>query len=174
MSFFNFQKDKLYSIYDDIETTNFHVGYFIDSDEDFLLFNLITTRGFEDGFFLMREENVYRVDFEDRYIDRITKLMQIHNQCKRTSSFSNSDGLVKSLLEFAQNNYFLVVIELENGDFVTGNIESVESDGVIIHIVSDDGVVEGKSKIWFDSILRMAVDSGEGRNIQALMNQYHK
>ena len=86
MSFFNFQKDKLYSIYDDIETTNFHVGYFIDSDEDFLLFNLITTRGFEDGFFLMREENVYRVDFEDRYIDRITKLMQIHNQCMATSS----------------------------------------------------------------------------------------
>lgn len=164
-----FDGDKLYSVYDDISEDSFHVGYFVCSDDLFAVFNLFTTRGYEDGFYLTRLSNIYRIDFEDCYSHRILRLSQINNQKKSDVVFSRGISPMLSILDFSQKSEFLVTVELENGAFVTGEIDSFSEDLLTINVVSDDGVVNGKAVILIDTILRLRSNSGTERNLQALL-----
>ena len=62
----------IYAIYDDDDDT-FRVGYLISTNEEHSLFRLYTTRGYDDGFYITKTEEIYRVDYNNAYIKHYCK-----------------------------------------------------------------------------------------------------
>jgi len=169
MSNFILKKDQLCSFYDDIAEGDFRVGYFVFCDQTYAIFNLLTTRGYEDGLYLTRLDNIYRVDCDDRYTQRIERLSEINGSGRVDVNFSEKEDAITAVLAFSKNNGFLVTVEVEDGELVTGSIDTVDDEWITFNVISDDGILDGKSAVLIDSIVRLHCNSGRERNIQALM-----
>ena len=77
------QSGKLYSFWDDAGENKFNVGYLLESDEEFTLFNSLTTTGAENGLYLTRTEDIFRIDSEDAYTKKIARLFHLQGETPR-------------------------------------------------------------------------------------------
>ena len=158
----------IYAIYDDDDDT-FRVGYLISTNEEYSLFRLYTTRGYDDGFYITKTEEIYRVDYNNAYMKRILKLNnRIDNIDSPKNLNFNIKNLLVSLLNYAHENDCIVTIRLANGDVVTGLIINVNDKQVFMNVINEDGESDGDSTIKTDVISRIWCDSGYERNIQML------
>ena len=164
-------KDKLYSVYEEPGDDTFHVGYFISSDEATALFNIFTTRGYEDGLFLTQVENIYRLDCDDRYTNRIAKLAEIHQQEKASVQMPSDLPLLIALFQYAQKNDFFVSVELDSEDLISGSVREIGEEHLLLDVIDEDGISDGTSLLLLDSVVRASCNSGRERNIQALFQR---
>ena len=161
-------RDRLCCIYDDAGDDTFRVGYLICHDNSTTLWNLFTTRGYEDGFYLTPSNEIFRLDFDNPYTARISGLMRMHGQRPASLHPETELPLAAYLLQYSKANSIYVTVMLDNGDRVTGEVADVGEACAMLAVVDDDGKQCGTSIIRNDAIVRIWSDSGVERSIQEL------
>lgn len=159
--------ETLVSFYDDInDTEKFYVGYYICSDDEFALFNLVTTRGYEDGLYLTAIDNIFRIDYDDLYTKKIEKLFCINNQRKIDFPNNNSE-LFKNIVNYSIENDYIVSIGYEDNQ-ISGFVKEFYNDYIVISSVNEYGEYDGRSIVSNSIIEFLRCNSGDERNISLL------
>jgi len=128
------------------------------SDEWVVLAN-ITPQGMYDGFCLIRTNDVLRIGFKSKHIEKINKLYTVKKQ-KHTQYNVSQEILLFGFLEFAQGNNFIVSVLLLDSEYfdVQGYIKKIEKDLLTIEIVDNYGEIDGETQIKLEDINRMTCD----------------
>jgi|GEM_PF-1617864 len=171
------QNGKLYSFWDDAGENKFNVGYLLESDEEFTLFNSLTTTGAENGLYLTRTEDIFRIDSEDAYTKKIARLFQLQGETQR--DWQNAvDSVLAGFLSHAKNKQKLISVKTDDGDTVTGRLLdydlTYEEETVTLRRIDDNGNQDGFSVIRLDCIDRFASDSYNERAIELLYQSNQK
>lgn len=162
------------SVYDNRDDVDeFFVGYCIGISESYCLFNLITTRGYEDGYYLTMTDDIYKINDGDNYSKKIKNLFENLNQ-KLSKKLSVSDDLVKDLLlESQRKNYIVSLAINDTVPSLTGFISSIDEEFINVEIIDDYGNADGQSIIEKSDITRIYCNSGNERNLGVLF-EYNK
>ena len=165
-------KGKILSIYDQTEeNNNFHVCYYLGGDDTHILFQSISTRGYDNGFYLIPIDYIYRIDIDDAYTKRIEKLFRLHNQSLKENVCMNSgESIIMHLLRYAQENHLITSLFTESEVAVTGWISDVDIEHNVLRIeqLTQFGERDGIVYLNIGSIEKIISDSGEERCIQML------
>lgn len=160
------------SVYDETEQAgSFHVCRFLCCDEVHILFQAITTRGYDDGFYLIPLDCVYRVDMDDEYTERIALLFQLHEQPLIDHCFfDKKESLLLQMLRYAQTHRFVISLFLENEDDITGRILDINTDGnsLCIEKLTESGKKDGTIYLDLRCIEKIICNSGVERCIEML------
>ena len=159
------------SIYDETETNGkFHVCRCICCDETYVLFQAITTRGFDDGFYLIPINYIYRIDIDDEYTNRIERLFHLQNQLISEDFCFSEGSLLAQLFAYAKQHKLVTSLFIESGDDITGQISDIDTEAnqILIDKLTLDGKYDGRAILDMESIEKVICDSGEERCIEML------
>lgn len=156
------------SFWDDEGDEDFRVGYLLGSNEDFSLFALVTTRGYDDGWYLTPTACITRIDVSDRYTNRIEKLFSMQKQEKRPV-LEKADILTDAwFCAQAKSRGEMVSAYLETGETISGFISDWTDETVTFARIDEEGREDGISAISWDSIIKLRSDSGDERILTSL------
>lgn len=151
------------SFWDDEGDEDFRVGYLLGSNEDFSLFALVTTRGYDDGWYLTQTDRIFRVDVSDRYTARIEKLFSLQKQEKRPI-LENADVLSDAwFCAQAKEAEEPVSAYLNTGETISGFVIDWTDETVTFARIDEEGRKNGISTVAWDAIVKLRRDSGEER-----------
>lgn len=162
------------SIYDTTETNGkFHVCRCLCCDETYMLLQTITTRGFDDGFYLIPIDYIYRIDIDDEYTNRIERLFHLQNQSISENFCFGEGPILIQLFTYAKQNKLVTSFFIENGDDITGRISDIdtETNQIAIDKLTLDGKSDGRAILDVESIEKVICNSGEERCIEMLEGQ---
>jgi hypothetical protein len=158
------------SVYDDVsDSDKFKVGFLVRFTERYALFNCITTRGYEDGYYLTLVDDIYRIDTNSQYLEKIYALWNGLKQ-KRKDVFAIKSDVITDLLAYSQENELIVSIFLfeQQSTSITCSIKEISDDTIICAVVDDYGRDDGTTHIQKADIVRIYCNSGNERNLQYL------
>lgn len=155
-----FKHDTVYSIWDDCDDDTFRVGFYIGGNEKYSLFELITTRGYNDGIYLTETESVYRADCGDSYTRRIEKLFGIQRQERMLGITGADDCSPEWLFELAKSNNYILSVQTVDGDTISGYVNECVDGVVTIDRLNDDGEQDGTTSLLIEMIVRIRCNSG--------------
>lgn len=172
MSLNHIPSRKFLSVYDESDSDNvFHVCRKLCCDHTYTLFQLITTRGYDDGLYLIPTEYIFRVDAEDEYTARIEKLFHLLKQpLLEVVEIGEDASLLLWVLDHARKNTLVTSLFLDNGDDVTGRILETDPENGSLHmeLLNENGEKDGFSFIRMDNIEKIICNSGVERCIEML------
>lgn len=159
-------KEKILSFYCDIENPQTHLTGYIDSfNSDDLLIRHVTPSGFYDGFILIRRSDLFRIDSQGKYEDKIEFLYKYRGQSH--PSFTTADDLLSSVLDFAQTNSLVTSIEIPD-TILTGFICEHSNEQINVLLIDKYGDHNGNTIISSADIISVAVDSMVEQDIKIL------
>lgn len=170
------QLQELACIYSNHNTAgNFNVGRIAAVDEDFTLIYSITTNGGFDGYYIQDTESIVRVDTNNRYLEKIKKMLA-KDLPAPIEIPDEYDDLVRVLLNHAYRNGSYVSFELgDSGKFdVDGIILELREDICRLLLTDEYGYPDGISNFAIDEITRGECDSESGRTIRRLYDEVVK
>lgn len=153
----------LYSFWDDYHDDDFRVGYFMGGNEKFLLFSLVSTRGFDDGLYLTLNQNIFRADSSDEYTRRINRLFNIQGQKNRTLDKSFGEITGCNFCKTAQRHGEPLSIFINSGDTICGYVKNIFEDAVQLNKLNENGQDDGEALVLWECIEKYRMDSGEER-----------
>ncbi len=169
-----FTKGQIMSFYDQtVEDGVFHVGRYLCKDDDFVLFQAISTRGYDDGLYLIPTDYIFRIDIDDDYTKRIERLFALQKQHCPELSFSGEKSILIQLIDYAEKNRLVTSLFFEDGEDITGQMIDVDPEGdrVRVQMLTQDGEKNGTSFVSIDRIEKVVCDSGLERMIEMLMTE---
>ena len=167
----NIDRETFLSLYDQTESDgNFHVCRYLEKDDTFVLFQAISTRGYDDGFYLIMLEHIYRVDIADEYTNRVKKLFELQKQPYYDSYSLNENSLLGGLFSYAKQNDYVISIFLEDGEDITGRINRIDFNDEVVCVekLTENGDKDGISFIELNEIEKVICNSGVERCIEML------
>lgn len=163
-----FKHGTVYSFWDDYDDESFRVGFYIGGNEMYSLFELISTRGYNDGIYLTDTASVYRADCGDSYTCRMEKLFAIQKQ-DHIQGITNADNCSPAwLFEFAKSKNYVLSVQTEDGDTISGYVDEYSDDAVTINRLNDDGEYDGVTGLLTEKIIRIRCNSGNDLILQQL------
>lgn len=160
-------KRKVASVYLDKEDTCHHLtGYITACNDDEVLIAHINTRGEYDGFIYEYASNVYRVDYDGEYEDKIGTLYKLKHQ-SHPQFEPDEENILFSLLKFAENSEFLVSLEDEENS-VTGFLKSFSDTQIELETVNDYGKYSGVTVIDLEMVETISVDTDYEQDVKLL------
>jgi hypothetical protein len=141
------------------DLSKFLVAKVLKVSDEWVVVTTITTKGMYDGFLLIRLDDVLRLNFKTKYIEKANKLYTAKKQ-KHAQYNEVQEDLLLGFLEFAQLNNFIVSVQLlSSEDFdVQGYIKEIEKDLLIIETVNNYGEYDGESYLKLEDINMMTCD----------------
>lgn len=161
-------ENKIMSFYtNDDETTKFGCGIILSINDELVLFKSITPFGEDDGIVCLYLDDIYRLNYNDKY-DK--KIAQLYSYDDSYDVFKDADLSLEYILQYAKVNNYIVEIELFDSGLtdVTGYVDSVNDDNVIISSIDEYGEDDGKTLILIDNITCLSCNSMEARKLQRL------
>lgn len=152
-------QEKMVEIYTDIEDgEKFSVAKVLDVSEDYTILANVSPNGMNDGFSLIKTEDIYQLNTETRYIQNIEKLYKAKKQNHLKIDIDNEDLLI-GFLEFAQKNRCPILMELFESSIVQGFVKDISEDIVIVSNLTDDGDPDGESFFKLEDISFISCDN---------------
>jgi len=170
----NISKGTFLSLYDNTMVNNsFHVCRFLCADDKFAIFQAISTRGYDDGFYLIPLDYIYRIDVNDDYTKRIEKLFILHEQQQHEEFILSNEFIMYQLLSYAKENKLVTSFFMDDDNSITGLITNIDFDEDILYIkrLTEDGKYNGCTFVKLENIEKVICDSGVERCIEMLTNQ---
>ena len=165
-------KNNLVAIYTDEENPeNFNVGFVAAINENDIIIKHVAPSGSYDGFILKKTAEIFQIEYEGGYINKIEKLYRL--QTKRHSRFPISNtNLTTELLKFAIENKFVVSVELNNDGIMNaqGVVLDVNEDDLQIAQLDEYGNKDGYANLDVRSITRIDCDTDQEQILRMLIN----
>jgi hypothetical protein len=153
---------ELVELYTDIENVDkFAVAKVLKVSDDYVILANVSPIGMYDGFHLLNTDETYQINVETRYIQNIKKLYMAKKQNHIEFDVDN-ENLMLGMLEFAEKNNFVVVVELFEGGTVQGFIKNIEDSILVVSILTDSGEPDGESYMNLEDITSISCDNEEG------------
>lgn len=164
------ERKKLVSIYCSDDTEKFYAGYILEVNHEDILFQHITPNGKYDGYILKKTASVYRVGYDESYLDKVQKLYEFEVKKHKEINIDANNIMVSFLNEASKNNW-ITVIELCDSDFddVQGMVIAVNSDCIAVQKIDDQGRCDGVTYFDADTVTRVECDAEEGQSLKLLI-----
>lgn len=143
------------------------------SNKQFLMKH-ISPEGLYDGYVIRNLEDVFRVDFNGLYEQRLFKLYMSQNQHHEDfikATIKDDLNLYKESLIAAKNLKLVVSVtvdQTETQDSITGWVKFISNSEVVISKISFEGLDDGESIIYIDDILKMNCDTSDEKSLKIL------
>lgn len=156
---------------DEDDTYRFSVGYILAANDIEFLIEEISPLGKYDGLSCRLINDIIKLEYDNEYIDNISKLFEYHKE-KRNNSIIIKDSPLISLFDFAKVNKKICYIQLcdSKQDDAVGFVESIEEDFVNIKIIQNNGRCDGNSIVQLKQITFVTCDREEDRKYEWLFN----
>ena len=127
----------------------------------------MTPQGLYDGYILIKTEDIFKIDRNGKYENKIKKLYEIAAQTHQVFHLEEDDALFFILAEFAQKNAYIVNLELME-DSVTGFIENYNDDAIWLTMIDEYGYKDGECILQIDEIMAVFVDTQDEQTLNVL------
>ena len=157
-----FEDKKVISIFtDEDDTDSFSTGILFDVTDCSIILAQISSKGLYDGYKFIQVKNIYSIEYDGIYENKISTLYDIQKQ-KHKEIENLSNNSVTNLLEFAFLQKYVVSIELFESDLidVEGIIENVDQEAITLKMIDKYGEFEGYKLININDITWMTFDTG--------------
>ncbi len=158
------------SFYTDIEDTGVsYTGYVSEVDDEYVLIAHISSRGLYDGFILREIDDIFQIETNSEYGDKIKKLYERKHQSHRKLDIKYSDNLLDSLLKYCCEKKIFVSIELsENDEYPTTGILQETGDLLTIQVYDNYGNKCSIAYVRKEDIVVLSVDTDREQDIALL------
>lgn len=159
-------RNQIVSVFCDRSRPESHLTGFIDAASDCeIVLKHISPEGRYDGFVLIHRDDVYRIDADGEYEQKIQKLYNLKNQSHPDLQYS--EYLYDDLLSFCKEQNFIVSVELEECE-LSGFLVNFDSEFVQLQLVNDYGKRNGETVLSTNEIISFSVDSEKEQDIKLL------
>lgn len=157
---------QIVSIYCDRDNPASHLtGFVHELSEEYVLIRHVNPDGLYDGFVLVRQEDVFRVDYGGKYEQKVQALYNIKKQTH--PELPNDTSLYSSLLGFCNAHQLVISVELED-TIVSGFIVLFDYDYIHLQVLDEYGTNNGEMILDTCHIISLAVDTSTEHNILIL------
>ena len=149
--------DKYVSIYTfDDDKDRFWFGKIEALDEEFLLLRLYHVTGAPDGLKMLPVDDIFRVEFDDKYSERMKKL--IGNVDSIPSGIT--EPVLISTVEYCKTAGRVTTFSLteDDNEDVTGVVEAVTDDVVTVKQIDYNGEQDGYTSFRLSDICHIEID----------------
>lgn len=159
----------LYTNFNDIN--KFHFGTIAAVNDEEVAIQMITPYGDDDGIIIMNIDNVYRIETNCKYVEKMKKLCS-NKQLPSYEFFSENNSIKISSLLFAFNKELVVSIELLDSGYnsIVGLIKMIEDNKCKIQQVDEYGNLDGISYIRIKDITKLSFLTQDEKQIMDLVN----
>lgn len=168
------ENQKSCSLYINVQdTSKFVFGKILELNGMHIMFFSISPDGEYDGVLLIKIDNILRVEYNDLYSARMSKLIKDKNfSCKFDFISIENNNLVELMLNSLLKEKIIVSIELLDSSMydVIGFVEEINENICKIRQVNDDGQDDGITYIRMDDITQISADSSDERRILRLLD----
>ena len=162
-----FNENAVVSIYNNFDDTSvFEVGYINTYNDSEILLSSINERGEYAGYILFHIDDIFRIEANGEYEEKIKNLYSLKNQKHEKFELVNAE-IVYSVLDFAKENNLLVSFEFEN-DCRVGFVDKHKDNLCTINTISDFGKPDGIAVIDIDAVESIFVDSVFDQDLKLL------
>jgi len=168
------QHKKLVAIYTDKdETSTFCVGYVIDQIDEGLILHAIDTSGFDDGLIFMCLLDMYLIEIDTTYLGNLKTVSNEYPKFDDFNSFilkiNKGENLIVDFLNKCLSDKKLVTISLFFGKEITGFLNKISDDMIVLNIITGEGETNGIACFKIEEINRIYIDGIEQRRISILL-----
>lgn len=160
---------KFISVYtNQTNPSSFIFGKLLAYDEKYFLLASFTQNGAFDGLLLKMSEEVFKIEFDGQYQQKMGKLIDYSDIPEFNElDFSN---LPESILKLAKEKRFIVSIELINSEIidVTGFIDEIDGDFCKTTLVDQYGLFDGHAIFSISNITQLSILSDDENIISRL------
>jgi hypothetical protein len=158
----------LLSVYEDKnDVEKFYVGYVVNVYSDTLLLFSLDEYGINDGYLLVRMEDIYKIEQNTSYLEKLTILA--NNEYNYFLKLDGEQGIAETM-SFCKEKQILVTIKLIFDDIIIGYVSEEDDERYLIKNVSKEGIMNGVCLIEYKDIQNVHFDGKEEKNILKLMN----
>ncbi|MGI6501488.1 MAG: hypothetical protein ACOX1S_11555 [Anaerostipes sp.] len=162
---------KLLSLYINLDDTEkFLTGYINCISIKEIIINHITPTGNYDGYVYAKIHDIYRIETDTKYIQKIEKLMHL-NLKKHHENIKIEDDILKSFLQFLKEKEWISSFQIGDDDYysITGFVKDIGDTAVRIMQISDDGEEDGETIINTEVITSCQGDTMDEQIIKQLI-----
>lgn len=160
---------KIVSLYFNRDSPFSHLtGRVLQTNDTELLIAHISAHGYYDGFILKQVNDLYRIDMDGKYEQKIERLY-----CEKSQSHplicldAPNRPLLLALLEYAKQNSLIVSVEFDDA-CLSGFLESATPDAIDLHLVDEYGATCGISHLYISEVSTIAVDTDDEQDLRLL------
>lgn len=158
----------LVSVYTDMNNDEyFAVGYIIAlTEKDVLMLN-IGLYGEFDGYSVIKIVDIYRIEKESKYINKIRKLCNIN--FNEIFKIDITDDLLMDLLNAAIYRHSIVIFSINNNDnTIMGYVDKVKDNCIYVLQIDEYGEDDGYTIFSCDIIFKAVMEDTEGVKVDRL------
>jgi len=140
-----FDSKELASFYSNYEKTDsFHVGTVLAVNDEEIALKLISPYGEDDGVEVFNVEDIFRVETEGKYLEKIKKLCTDSSVLEFNEKI-DENSIIESILKIACDKKEMVSVELIDSGYteIQGFVESADGDECKFRQVDDYGYEDG-------------------------------
>ena len=167
-------ESKPVSLYSDKEDTeHFSCGYILGATQEDVVLCSITPNGLYDGFLVLKTANIFAVEYDDQYTQKIQALYTAREQKHPHLSFVENDNLMKNVLQYARDHSLVVSIELFDSqlDNIQGLVKEVDDEYLYVMQLDDSGCADGKICVLMEAVTSVSCDAEKENALNALRVQ---
>ena len=158
------QNCDLLEVYAKDDDSKFNVGQLLSFDNDWLFLLCIDTYGEFDGYMLLYRENVFKINYETKYLKDLAPQVQISKQAIE-ERINTNNNLLSETLKLVPDGYIVSIILL-NGNVIIGKICCKQDKFLKIKSYTDNGCEDGYTIITTDMISSIQFKNRECLEIQ--------
>lgn len=164
------RSQKMVSIYTDYQETNkFHYGVVIALNEKEIAIQMLSPDGESDGIIVMDAENVFRVEENGQYDEKMKKLCP-NNPLPLFNEALDENEIFESLLSIASIEKSIISIELVDSGYndIVGFVEEIEDGMCKVKQVDEFGYEDGFSFFLIRDITKITYLSQDEKRLMRL------
>lgn len=157
------------------DSTKFIYGRIISVNSNYIAIYMLSPNGYFDGVIIKQISDVFRIETDSKYGDKIQKLSSLCNEKPYTYTVNNK-MMLESLLLIAQRDKQIVSIEiLKSGyDDVVGFVDQLKDNSCIVKQIDEYGYEDGMSYIKLTDITQISCNSLDERKLLKLWTLDYK
>ncbi|SHF13925.1 hypothetical protein SAMN05444392_10882 [Seinonella peptonophila] len=150
------------------------VGFIDQLSENQFLMKHITPEGLSDGYMIRRIDDIFRVDLNGEYEQRLRLLYDLRNQHHEDFiqiSVDSQTNLFREALMVAQKKNLIVSIcidEAEEQADITGFVKHINMEEICISKVSFNGLEDGESFLYVKDLVKLNCDTTEEKLLKVV------
>ena len=154
------------------------VGYIVAVSDEYFIMRGVTFDGYADGFLLRHFDEIFRLDRNCEYEQRLMYLYNKLNQSHPTFDIYGKN-LLAAFFDYVRNNYLIVGVGVRDysAKSIYAFVKDVDCENQTITFidVNDDGKeTGGEYLVCFDAVKRASVSSEDEVKLQLLNQGYSK
>lgn len=159
---------KMTSIYTDVDNYDcFAVGYIVTLKNKKILVFHIGSHGEDDGYSVINIEDIYRIETESKYINKLKALCNVNLEEK--IKINTTDDLLMDLLNAAIHSQCIITLSLNHmSNLLMGYVIKIEDNKVYMLQIDQYGEDDGHTVFFYDEIQRAMIGDIEAREIDRL------